>query len=70
MTTTFKVGDIVCHKATYLRNTGWYTNVPVNGKVVALSSGFLSVLWCDRDQDSLIHPANIILFDERHLEPN
>jgi len=36
MKTEFKTGDIVCHKAEFLRSVGWYTNVPINGKILAV----------------------------------
>ena len=49
----FKVGDIVKHKASFLKSIGWYTGVPVNGEVVSskhnddtqLDSGYISVMW-------------------------
>lgn len=69
MTTTFKIGDIVCHKATFLRNIGWYTNVPRNGKVTAVDGDMLSVHWCDREDPARILAVNVIKYDERHLEP-
>jgi len=48
---TFSEGDIVKHKAEFLRSVGWYTDVPVNGQVVKaeeLRSGqILTVDWSD-----------------------
>lgn len=46
MTTTFKKGDIVCHKAEFLRSIGWHTNVPINGKVLeACPNGVTALHW-------------------------
>jgi hypothetical protein len=69
MTTKFKPGDIVCHKAAFLRSACWYTNVPINGRVEAVDPGMLTVLWCDSQKPGRVLAANVILYDERHLEP-
>lgn len=70
MKTVFKVNDIVCHKAKFLRDIGWFTNVPINGKVLAVvGDDYVRVLWNDRDVSQGVHPCNLILFSERHLEP-
>jgi hypothetical protein len=69
MTTTFKPGDIVCHKATFLRSIAWYTNVPINGRVEAVDGNILTVHWNDQENPTRILAANVILFSERHLEP-
>lgn len=42
----FKVGDIVKHKASFLKSVGWYTNVPVNGKVVKVESPAMLGMPC------------------------
>lgn len=69
MTTEFKKGDIVCHKAKFLRDIGWFTNVPINAKVLAVDEDLVTVQWNDRDEPNRIHRGNLILFAERHLEP-
>lgn len=70
MTTSFQVGDLVCHSSQFLRNTGWYTNVPYEGKVVELlDHDLVLVHWCNEDEPTRIHKGNIILYKERHLEP-
>lgn len=69
MTSTFKPGDIVCHKAAFLRSVGWYTNVPINGKVLEVDGDLLTVHWNDQDEPTRIRRTNVILYPERHLEP-
>ena len=69
MTTTFKPGDIVCHKATFLRSIGWYTDVPINGRVEAVEDGVLTVLWNNHKDPTHILGVNVILYSKRHLEP-
>lgn len=69
MTNTFKFGDIVCHKAAFLRSISWFTDVPKNGRVCDVSpSGVLTVAWCSGETNR-IHSANVILYAERHKEP-
>lgn len=69
MTLTFKPGDIVCHKAVFLRAICWYTNVPTNGKVQEVDGDLLTVHWNDRETHSRIHKSSVILYSERHHEP-
>lgn len=69
MIAKFKPGDIVCHKATFLRSICWFTDVPINGRVESICDPYVKVQWCDRGEAILINPANIILYSERHLEP-
>ena len=73
MTTTFKVGDIVCFASKFLHDCGWYTEVPLNGQVLEIRDGgygnLLQIHWCDHVAPTLVHSSNVILFDERHLEP-
>ena len=61
----FSVGDIVKHKGSFLKSICWYTNVPIDGKVMSIDdhTGWPRVLWCDSEDDyaSLINPANIML---------
>jgi hypothetical protein len=65
-------GDIVCHKAKFLRSAGWYTDVPKNGRVVdtkTFSGGLLlTVEWSDGTVGKILD-ANVIRYDRRHLEP-
>jgi hypothetical protein len=75
MKTVFEVGDIVCYRSSFLRSIGWYTDVPINGRVVSAQhgacpgcEGFPKVQWCDRDDAIAVNPANLILYNERHLE--
>lgn len=60
---TFQVGDIVKYRAKFLQSVGWYTDVPINGRVEAINDRMQmpSVLWSDRDEPILVHPANIQL---------
>lgn len=69
MTETFKSGDIVCHKAAFLRAVQWHTNVPINGKIVTVSDHLALVRWNNEDKPTYIRDSNIILYSERHLEP-
>ena len=55
----FSVGDIVRHTGEFLRSVGWYTNVPINGKVTNVSDRYVYVLWSDRNKPKPINPANI-----------
>ena len=66
----FSVGDVVCHRAAFLRSIGWYTDVPMNGEVREVGPRFLKVVWNDQpDADpQRILPANVIHYDRRHLE--
>ena len=66
----FGVGDIVKHRASFLKSVGWYTDVPRDGIVRGLSEQlqtdgvpFPRVQWCDRPEDTdgtLINPHNIM----------
>jgi hypothetical protein len=64
---SFKVGDIVKHKASFLKSCGWYTNVPVNGKVVAIEDparlgiGCVQVDWSDGSASRPIRESDILL---------
>ena len=66
----FKVGDIVKHKASFLKNIGWITNVPVDGKVVrvekpdAYSVDCVQVHWSDGSWSSPIREEHILLASE------
>jgi hypothetical protein len=72
--TLFKVGDIVCHKAAFLRSIGWYLDVPRDGRVTAVgvfSGGqLLSVDWSDDIGSTKCLGSNVILASRKHLEPN
>jgi hypothetical protein len=59
----FNVDDIVKYKRAFLQNTGWYTNVPQDGKVVGPGSLKNTVLvhWCDREEPVLVNVANLVL---------
>ena len=64
-TYTYKKGDLIKHRASFLRNTGWYTNVPIDGKVTDPMDGqmddrYLMVQWCDSDVPVMIS-RNVIL---------
>lgn len=63
----FKVGDIVKHKASFLRSTGWYTSVPRDGIVrrtedEMMMHSCVAVQWCDSDNEAgvPINKANIM----------
>ena len=56
-------GDIVRHKAAFLRSTGWYTNVPINGQVLEASKKIddhqlLVIEWSDGETLSILS-ANV-----------
>lgn len=63
----FKVGDIVKHKASFLRSIGWYFDVPINGKVISLNkNNWPKVFWNTEEELSdedgtLINPVNIMM---------
>lgn len=66
----FKRGDIVCYRATFLRSVGWYTNVPIDGKVTNdADPEVVSVQWCDQDVPVRVNAKNLILKRNLHLEP-
>jgi len=56
----FKIDDVVKHKGSFLRSTGWYTNVPKDGKVVGVDDEIIAVAWCD-GHTSRIHENCIML---------
>lgn len=63
MSQLYKKGDIVKHTSKFLRNTGWYTNVPIDGKVAEdqeEGDSMVRVQWCDSDHDVGIQAANIM----------
>ena len=45
-----KVGSFVQHTSQFLRNIGWYTNVPEKGTVVTVTEHYVYVHW-DDDQE-------------------
>lgn len=72
----FVNGDLVCHRAAFLKSCSWYTNVPINGKVVGADErGYPIVNWCNEPESKQpveeragINPANIIHYNRRHLD--
>lgn len=70
MTTTFKLGELVCYRASFLRSISWFTNVPIDGKIVDVSDPEMpGIHWCDRDEPIRVNAKNLILKSELHLEP-
>ena len=73
MTRIFQVGDIVVFSRAFLQSAGWYTGVPIDGRVEGFetvgSTVYLRVRWCDQEEDKRVLPANVILASEKHLEP-
>ncbi len=67
MTTTFKINDIVCFRAEFLRSISWYTDVPINGKVLEVDGELVTVRWCGGEVGR-VRRSNLLLFSERHLE--
>ena len=67
MTTTFAVGDIVTYKASFLRSIALFTDAPINGKVAKVKGEIVTVEF--PEQTVPCHRSNLILFNERHLEP-
>lgn len=66
-TQLYKKNDIVKHTSKFLRNTGWYTNVPINGQVTEdqeEGSELVRVQWCDREESVPINAANIMPFNK------
>ena len=57
-----QVGDLVKHKAKFLRFAGWITEVPKNGKITSTSGigGYVGVLWCNQKESALICMDNIM----------
>ena len=59
----YKKGDIVRHRAEFLRSTGWYTNVPINGQVLEAPDAvenhqLLTVEWSDSETTKILS-ANV-----------
>lgn len=70
----FKVGDVVCYRAGWLRSVGWYTDVPINGEVTHLDrlgdQVLVEVVWADgREIPRRVLASNLIHYDRRHTEP-
>jgi hypothetical protein len=68
---SFKVGDIVKHKASFLKSIGWYTGVPRDGMVMEVTSHFgeggdtLKVMWAGEWKGpTSILPCNVMLASE------
>jgi hypothetical protein len=62
---SFKAGDLVRHTSAFLRSTGWYTNVPKDGRVEAVDDSdpnfvLLTILWCDREQPIRVNACNVM----------
>ncbi len=75
MTAAFAVGDIVCYKCSFLRSTGWYTGVPMNGKVTEVEAvapwmgpPMVTVHWCDQQEPVRVLSVNLVKYDERHRD--
>lgn len=72
-TRSFKEGDIVRYTTNFLRSTGQYTGVPINGKVVGTTkigdTVYPMVHWSDRDEAVPVHPGNLEL-DPRRRKRN
>ena len=66
--TELKVGDLVVYKAKFLKSIGWYTDVPKNGKIIEADETFPVIQWCDREEPTRVHVANVILSSKRHTE--
>ena len=65
----FKDGDIVQYTRKFLQSVGWYTDVPIDGKITGrLDDVFVYVHWCDRDDPILINAGNLKL--KSAWEPN
>jgi hypothetical protein len=69
---TFKPGDIVQHTKAFLQSVAWYTNVPIDGKVLDVDDDMATVQWCDQDvrfdAPTRINTANLKL--KTAWEPN
>ena len=59
----FERGDIVRHTNKFLRSICWYTGVPINGRVDAVTTlgkvPLLMVQWCDQDEAKGILAINV-----------
>jgi hypothetical protein len=60
---TYQIGDIVKHRGAFLRSAGWYTDVPKNGRVLAVKrlgdSLLLEVEWAD-GYAGYVNAANVL----------
>jgi hypothetical protein len=70
-TQAFKIGDIVCLRAAFLRSAGWCLNVPRDGRVEDVSHfngrQLLYVDWCDGYTTSIL-AENVIPANRKHLD--
>ena len=74
-TQQFAVGDIVAHKRDFLKSVGWYTNVPKNGRVIAVepfsgANQLVTVDWCEftADTPGRILSANLLHAKDKSRE--
>lgn len=68
---SLNVNDIVCYRASFLRSISWFTNVPINGKVVEAADDSprrVRVEWSD-GTNTVVLESNLILESKKHLEP-
>ena len=60
MKAKFAVGDIVRHTGKFLRSVGWYTEVPINGRIISVQPLGTIVLylveWSDGSETKIIEP--------------
>jgi hypothetical protein len=66
--TPFKTGDIVCFRASFLRSVQWFTDVPLNGKILSIEGDIAKIEWSDEGVSGS-HTKNLILESEKHKEP-
>ena len=55
----FQPGDLVRHKSSFLQSICWYTDVPINGKVISNDGYFTLVEWCDQEEPKRICTSNL-----------
>lgn len=66
MTTGITVGSLVKYTGRFLRNIGWFTDVPKDGKVTEVKAPYALVQWCDKPEGEVtrVRMENIMLADK------
>ena len=66
--TRLRPGELVRYTSAFLRSAGWYTDVPIDGKVLEVepekkrvsdTTYVVTVQWCDRDAPIRVLSCNI-----------
>lgn len=71
MENQYKEGDLVKHTAKFLKSIGWFSGVPINGRVESVeaepgfygvSACYLTVKWSDGNTNR-IRASNVMPYD-------